>query len=263
MKTTRASSTYHEWLVDVLEARGTKTTVEGSDTAYSDITAPTRKANYVQQMEVTWQISDMAIATTHAGMKDLLVYEITRAAKVFKNSLEYDAFQSTSASGSEGVKATMTGAMAFVTTNSTDNATAALTESIYNDMCQTIWEAGGDPSETFVGGYLKRVISSFTANSTRRNIDAEDKRLVNAIDIYSSDFGVQKIYLSRDINSGADDADVLISDPAMWKMAWLINPHKEDRAKTKSATNGVICGAATLVCLQEKACGKIINCATS
>ena len=264
MKVGRAKGTVHTWLQDALPARGTKATAEGDDTSYGDVTAPTRETNYVQQIEVPWSITDVAVATDHAGMKNLLVYEIDRSSKVWKNSLEYDAFNGAEATGSEGTKAEMNGALAYVTTNSTDLvANAALSEAIYNDLAQTIWTAGGNPKEVFVGGYLKRKISAFTANGQTRNVAADDKRLVNAIDVYTSDFGIHKILLARDIPQGNNDADLLMSDPTMWKLAYLINPHKEDRAKTGSAIKGVIIGAVTLECLQEKACGKIINCLTT
>lgn len=263
MKVTRAKATTHEWLTDALATRGSKATAEGSATSYGDITKPTRVANYVQQIEVTWQISDVAVATTHAGMKDLLTYEIARASKEFKNSLEYDAINGTGATGSEGVAATMKGALEFVSTNSEDLSTAALTEVIYNDLAQSIWEQGGNPKETYVAGYLKRKISAFSDNSNTKNIMADDKRLVNAVDVYVSDFGMHKILLARDIPHGADDAELLMSDPSVWALAYLINPHKEDRAKDGSRTNGVVIGSVTLECREEKACGKIINVSTT
>lgn len=262
LKTSRASATKHEWLLDVLPARGSKATAEGAATSYSDITAPTRDSNYVQQIEVTWQISDLAVATTHAGMKDLLVYEIAKQSKVFKNSLEYDAINGTSAVGSEGVASTMKGALSFISDNSTDLATAALTETVYNDLAQAVWNDGGNPKETYVHGYLKRKISAFTAGATK-NIEATDKRLVNSVDVYESDFGIQKILLTRDMPNATDDAELMIIDPSVWSLAWLINPHKEDRAKDGSRTNGVIIGATTLVCKAEKANGKIINISTT
>jgi hypothetical protein len=262
LKVTRAAATKHEWLKDTLEARGSKATAEGASTSYSDITAPTRDYNVIEQIEVTWQISDMAIATTHAGMKDLLAYEIAKQSKVWKNALEYDAINGTLAAGSEGVAATMKGALGFISTNSLDAETAALDEVMYNNLAEDIWEQGGNPKETFVNGYLKRKISAFTANATK-TVEAADKRLVNAVDVYVSDFGMQKVMLCRDMPKSADDAELMIIDPSVWALAYLINPHTEERAKTRSATNGVIIGSCTIECREEKANGKIINLSTT
>ena len=254
LKVGRAKATTHEWLKDVLPTRGSKASVEGAATSYGDLVAPTRVANYVQQIECTWQISDIAIATTHAGMKDLLSNEVAKAAAQWKNALEYDAINGTGATGSEGVAATMKGALEFISTNSDDKSAAALDETDYNDLAQDIYDAGGDPKETYVAGHLKRKISSFTGNATK-NVEASDKRLINSIDVYVSDFGMQKILLNRDIPAGSDTDTLMMIDPKLWSLAYLINPHTEERAKDGSRVNGVIIGAVTLVCKEEKGNG--------
>lgn len=240
------------WLIDILPARGSKVTIEGEDASYSDVTAPTRSFNYMSQIEVTWQITDVNIATTHAGMMDLLSYEIAKQSAVWKNALEYDVIQGTRTDYTEtSTGAIMGGAEEWISSNKTALGDNPLDEKALNDLSNDVYDDGGNPTEIYVRGWLKRKISSFSTNV--KNVEAIDKRLINAVDIYINDFGQLRIYLSRDVTNGS----LLLIDPKLWALSYLIDPHKEDRAKTGSATKGVIIGDVTLISKQELGNGQI------
>ena len=113
----------------------------------------------------------------------------------------------------------------------------AMTEDSFNDVIQQCWEAGADPTVAMVNANNKRVISStFTGSSTRYK-DAVDKQLVNAIDIYTSDFGELQIVPNRfqpTVNrSGSDDEDaVYILDPNFARIAELEGTKQKPLAET-------------------------------
>lgn len=246
------------WLIDSLPSRGSKVTIEGEDASYSDVTAPTRGYNYMSQIEVTWQITDVNIATTHAGMRDLLSYEIAKQAAVWKNALEYDAIQGSRTDYTEtSTGAIMGGVEQWITSNVTPAGDNPLDEKALNDLSNDVWDDGGNPTEVYVKGWLKRKISSFSTNV--KNVQAADKRLINAIDLYINDFGQVKIMLCRDVTAGT----LLLIDPKLWALSYMINPHKEDRAKTGSATKGVIIGDVTLISKQELGNGKLTGLSTT
>ncbi len=247
-----------EWLTDSLPSRGSKATIQGADASYSDITAPTRAYNVMEQIEVTWSIADANNATDHAGMSSLMAYEIAKQSAVWKNALEYDAIQGTRTAFVEATTAAvMGGAEEFISDNSTALSDNPLDEKALNDLSNDVYDDGGNPSEVLCGGWLKRKISAFSTNT--KNVQAIDKRLINAVDLYINDFGQLKIMLSRDVTAGS----LLLIDPKLWSLAYLINPHKEDRAKTGSATKGVIIGNVTLISKQEKGNGQITGASTT
>jgi len=246
------------WLVDSLPSRGSKVTIEGEDAVYADVTAPTRAYNYMSQIEVTWQITDTNIATSHAGMSDLLSYEIAKQSAVWKNALEYDAILGTRTDYTEtSTGAIMGGAETWITSNATALGSNPLDEKALNDLSNDVYDDGGNPTEVYCGGWLKRKISSFSTNV--KNVEAADKRLINAVDVYINDFGQLKIMLCRDVTAGS----LMLIDPKLWALSYLVDPHKEDRAKTGSAVRGVIIGDVTLISKQELGNGIITGASTT
>ncbi len=236
-----------EWLTDVLATRGSKATIQGADTSYSDITKPVRETNNMEQIEVTWSIADANNATTHAGMSSLMAHEIAQQSANWANSLEYDAIQSTEVAFSEAsTAAKMGGVEAFITTVDQAAGDNPLDEKALGDIGSAVYDEGGNPTEIYVKNWLKRKISSFGTNV--KNVQAIDKRLINAVDIYIDDFGQKMVFISRDVTAGT----LLLIDPKLWALSYLIDAPKEDQAKTGSATNGVIIGNVTLISKQEK-----------
>ena len=79
--------------------------------------------------------------------------------------------------------------------NVLDLSNAALTETNFVNMLQTIWENGGMPDFVLVNGTNKRVFTSF---ATPRIRDTQDVNIAGAsIASYDSDFGVIQILMNR------------------------------------------------------------------
>lgn len=143
--------------------------------------------------------------------------------------------------------------MNYVTTNATAVASGTrLTESFFVGLGQDAWNEGGRPSEVYCGAFIKRVISSYTAGSTK-NSASEDKRLVNAVDVYESDFGLMKMFISRDMLTGANAGSVLLVDPSKFKMS-IGEPVGEvsDVAQDTHGTKGVYRYEGTMEVLGER-----------
>jgi len=260
-----ATNTLHEWLTDSLAARAANAQIEGLGATIKDtLSTPTRVVNVTQIIRKDGMVSDTQKAIDHAGFNDIMAYQVAKKTKEWKNDLEYNSILSTIDTGQSGGARAMRGMISFISTNTSAMSSAALSETIYNDLLEVCWAAGGNPDEVYVGGFLKRKISDFTAGSTK-NVQAADKRLVRAVDVYESDFGMQKVFLCRDLNStGASTATLAAVDSQYWALAYLRKPQYTalpddggDRSRFK------IIGEVTLECHAEAANGKITGLANN
>jgi hypothetical protein len=82
------------------------------------------------------------------------------------------------------------------TDTATNGTQRAFTEGLLQEASQLAYDDGGNPSLLIVGAFNKRVVSGFPGNQTR-NVDADDKKLVNSISIYEDDFNTLKIVADR------------------------------------------------------------------
>lgn len=76
-----------------------------------------------------------------------------------------------------------------------DAAGAALDEPTLHGALRQCWEKGGRPNAIVCNGFQKRKISTFIESS--RRYEPETTALRNLVDVYESDFGVQRVVLSR------------------------------------------------------------------
>jgi hypothetical protein len=124
----------------------------------------------------------------------------------------------------------------------------------------------GTIDEVFTGARLKRVISAYTAGSTK-NVQSNDKRLVNAVDVYESDFGVLKLFMHRDMpaTTNSNAAVLFLSRKnncvAVGEPLHILS--KEEVAQTAHGTKGVIRGELTLEVKGELHQGKVSGLDTS
>lgn len=253
LQKSKATATVHQWLVDVY-ATVTNTSTdkkfnEGDDWGAGDVVNPTRKTNYTQIIRSDWKVSGTEMATTHAGMTSPKAYHMSKAMVDWKNKLEWSLLHGVAAAGSASTAREMGGIFDQVTTNKVANAAVALTETLFNDYLAQLYATSSErPDAVYVGAKGKRVISSFTAGSVR-NVDAKDKRLVNAVDIYESDFGIVKIFIHRYINSvlaAGSTGNIAILTEKTWAIASLREPQNFDAPKGGDYEKGAIVGEMTL-----------------
>lgn len=88
--------------------------------------------------------------------------------------------------------------------NVVDVAGADLTESVLNDLLQTMWENGGNPNFIMVNGTNKRKITNWA--TPRIRTDRSENTAGASVGMYESDFGVLDIVLNRHLRA----ADVIV-----------------------------------------------------
>ncbi len=252
-----ATNTLHEFLTATLGSAADNAAIEGSDPTYPTLTQPSRVNNVVQMFRKPYDVSDTQRAIEHYGMSDPFSYQMQKSLKEFARDCELTIMQGSRASGNNTVARRLAGVINSVTTNATSLASqTTLTETILNNLIDLSWDQTDDVvDEIYCGAWVKRKISAFTAGSTKFT-ENKDKRLVNAVDIYESDFGVHKIFKSRYVgqSTGSLDRIVMITSK-YWALAYLKgrSPKAIPLSKTGSSTKGMIEGEFTVEARAEAA----------
>lgn len=256
----KAQSSVHSWLVDSYDATTTtsadKKEVEGVDYGAGDVTNPTRKTNYTQIIKQDWKVSGTEQATAHAGMTSPKAYHMAKSMVHWKNKLEWSLVNGVAAAGNASTARELGGIFDQVSTNKIANAAVAFTETLFNDYLAQVWGTSAKaPDAVYVGAKGKRVISGFTAGATKF-AQITDKRLINTVDVYESDFGIVKLFLHRFINdvlAVASTGNIAILREDTWAIASLREPNNYDAPKGGDYEKGAIIGEMTLEGRYEKA----------
>lgn len=248
----KATGTYHEWLEDDLRAPKDNAMVEGGNYTVEAPSPRVRKGNYTQIFTQAYGVTKTQEAVMKAGVKSEIAYQMAKAMKEIARDVEKAIIENSAAVAGDATTTArkMGGIPAQVSTNVLGNGGTprALTEGLLNDGIQAAWDAGGDPDTVVVNGAKKRLISSFTAGTTK-NVDAKDKKLIAAVDVYESDFGLVKIIADRWMVNNK----VYILSKDYWKTAYLRPFTQEDLQPQGSRKEKVIEGELTLVGRAEKA----------
>lgn len=241
-----AKDIYHQYLIDTLKTVGTNAYVEASDACYADRTDPARLSNVCQIVKVGYDVSDTERSINAAGFNDRYAYEGEKALKEWKNDAEFALIRGSIACGNSSTARRMRGlrhSLSLVTSQSG----VSLSETILNTYFQNVWDAGSEVNALYMGMYQKRKISGFTAGSTKQTMN-EDRRLVNAVDVYEADAAkMVKLFAHRYVTiSGDTNYDLLGIDEDKIKVAYLRKPITRELAKTGDATKGEVVGELTL-----------------
>lgn len=262
-----ASNTLHEWVEDSLETVGDNAQVEGATAPTDGANNPSRKQNITQIFAKTAKVSGTEQAINRVG-GDRMAYEITKKLKALKNDMEFALVRGSIASGvastaGSGSERRLKGIKNWITTNTTNYSGVSLTETLLNDLFQTVWDnSGKQVNAVYTSMKGKRRISSFTAGATK-NVDTTDKRLVNSVDVYQSDaasmvklFAHRYVTMSGDYTAAATPGfDVLALNEGSWAIAYLQGrePKSNDLAVTGDYVAKEIVTELTLEARGEKA----------
>jgi hypothetical protein len=256
-----ASQIRHETLLDTLNAVKNNAQIEGADATYNSLTNPARLYNYCQIFKQGFKVSNTERAVDTAGFKDRYQYEVTKALAMLKNDMEYAAMRGSLASGS-GTGARQMGGVKMALSLVTNCSGISMTEAFLNDYFQWVWEtAGTEVNALYSGMYIKRKVSAFTANATK-NVDINDRRLVNAVDVYEADAArIVKLFAHRYVTvSGDTNYDVVGLDEEKFKIAYLRKPTTSDTSNGGDWTGGNIVTELTLECRHYNAGFYAQNC---
>lgn len=249
LQSTTAEAPLHQWPVDTLDVVGSNSAVEGADAATASMTNPTRSVNWCQIVTKSYIVSGSETEANAAGFADRKAYEIDKKGKALKNDYEFALMRSTLATGSGSGARTMKGVKSAITTLVTYPASGvSLSETMLNAYLGNSWDQGGRVNALYVGKALKQRISGFTSGNTK-NVDANDKRIINSINVYESDFGAPmvKIFLHRYVTTSGDVGQDLVGlDESTWATAWFRKPFNKDLAPTGDAEKGMLIAEGTL-----------------
>lgn len=264
LEKSKAQATLHEWQKDTLSTGSDNAAVEGADFSFAIPAARVRETNNTQIFVKTLEVSETQRAVDVAGVADEFAYQMEKRMKEIATDIEKALITGTGNSGASGTGRRMKGILAFLTTNvetGTGTGTEALTEDMYNDLLQQVYEAGGRPDRTYVNGFQKRQISSFSTPNTRYvEVPGEGAASLSAtVGAYESDFGRQTILL----DPFADTDKVMALDSSMWRVAVLRGISAVDVALISDSKRGALVGEMTLEARNEAGSGKVIGLTTS
>lgn len=272
------TSTKHEWQTDTLTAASaTNKVLEGDEATTDAATATVRLYNYTQISDKVAAVTGTQEVINKAGRKSQMAYEMAKRSQELKRDVESRITGNyASAAGNATTARECAGAEAWIATNDdigggsgasgnglgttarTDGDQRAFTEGQLKNALQLAWTQGGNPDMILVGGFNKQVMSGFSGNATR-TVNAGEKKLVAAIDVYASDFGDIKVVASRFSRSRT----ALIIDSNLWKFAVLRDFKVNDLAIAGDYLRKQILVEYTLESCNEKGNAGVFDLTTS
>jgi hypothetical protein len=234
-------------------------------------------------------VSETQRAINAAGFKDAYQYELMKATREIARNIEVTIFFNSgnatsgpaTSTGATNTVRQMANLQSFLTATanvgtyptptaaftmlmaSASSSAAVLSTVMFNNALEQAFDNGGNPEQAFVSPKIKRQISQFTVTSQNRNIAAVDKKLVNALDLYYSDFGLIEIVLDRWVpeatntvtTTAASDCrgNIFFLERAKNRLAWLRPMQHTLIGKRGDSVAGLILGEVTLECLAPAA----------
>lgn len=295
VRTETASNTLFEWpVIELAAVDYDNREAEGEDSPSTD--APTnalRLSNYTQISDKVVKVTQTSQAVDAAAQNaQRLATQVVLKMKEMKRDMEGMVLDNIAASaGSSGTARQSAGLVAFLRTNTsfqsggvdptlsgttegfpdaaataasetTGGSSAVFAEDDLNAVIEDIWDEGGNPSIIMCnGGNKRRISEAFTGNSTRYK-DAIDKKLVNSIDFYDSDFGELTVVPNRFMRtnnpaSNDDSYNVLVLDPEYAAIAYLDEVQQKPLAETGHSISRLLWAEYGLQVDNEKAHGVI------
>lgn len=275
----KAKATLHEWQTDALASANTSNfQIQGDDVSSFDaVTATVRLTNNTQISNKTLIVSRTQETVDKAGRKSEVALQLAKKGKELKIDIEaiLSGTNVAKTAGSTSAAAKTASVLSWLKTNTdkeaggsdpsaadgtgtrTDSGTTrSFLESQLKSVLKGIYTNSGEgPDMVLVPPAQKQVASTFTGNATRM-VDAADKKLVAAIDVYTGDFGSVQIVPSRFMRS----RDVLVLNTSLWALAWLDPIRQSDLAKTgDTAAKKLVVGEYALEARNEKGSGGIFD----
>jgi len=245
-----ATGVAHEWLSDALTAAATNEMVEGGLYATRTMVARTRYTNLCQISWIAYEVSKTQEAVSKAGIKSEIAYQAVKAMKELKRDVNVDLWQNVSAAIDTGANTSARGSdgihhiAATAHTGDADYAIAAMTgdacEESFNAVLNDIYDGGPKSNMAFMLPAVKRKVSKWTGVATKF-FDQEEKRLINVLSYYESDFGTVQFIMDRQMEAYADTSDAIVAgDFSNCAVAYL-RPFTNERVDVpKSAFAGVV-----------------------
>jgi hypothetical protein len=238
--------------------------LEGQDADAARFTVRARRGNWTQIFSKTVMVSGSEVAVRHLGVADEVDFQKAKALRELLRDVENTVLNGVAPAanqiGSDTVRRTMNGILPqlvthrFIPGQNGFPSGGTLDEAKLNTALRLIWEkSSGQVDLIVVNGYQKRLISQFGAGS--RAYSPDDPRFTSQVAVYESDFGVQRVVLSRWVPRDA----VLLLDSSRIQVMPLAGRsfHYRPLAATGDFEKGQVLGEYTLELRNESAHGVI------
>lgn len=262
----------HEWQTDSLEDVNADNAHLEGDVITIDARSPTvMEHNVCQIFRKSYAVTETQQAVKSYGRDNEFNFIGAKAAKELKRDIEavicrnqgYVEGNSTTPrklrSMESWIKSNVSmgasGGNATAPTNGrTDGDQRTLTEEMVQDVMQSCWENGAEPTMIMAGGWNKRQFSKFDGRAGT-SVEVGLKTIQATADLYASDFGDIKIMPSRFMRSRT----VMIIDPAYLKLGFLRPISKDKLSHVSDAVRGYVDAELTLCMGTEKSQGIIAD----
>lgn len=266
-----ASGTYYEWQTDDLTAAADNKVAEGAAAPAAESVASVRVGNYTQIASKTVSVSGSNEAADAAGRASQMAYQLAKKGMELKRDMEKTLVGTDKAqvAGSAGTARELASVTSWLGTNcsfgsggdapdgnGTDIGAAGtdrdFTEALLTGVVEDCWVQGGTPSIIMCNAFQKAKITAFTGNATRYK-DVGDKTIVNAVDVYVSDYGELAVVPNRFMLNET----VLVLQPDMFSVDTYRDFQTNDIAKTGDFESKQLLVEYTLCSKNEAASGAI------
>jgi hypothetical protein len=244
----KVKNTLFQWQEDDLRAVASNAQVEGFTATATAREMTTMVDNVTQILQDTFNVSGTSDVVALYGRAKEAAYQASKAATALKRDLEhaYVGTAQTKVSGSASVARVMAGFQAQVHADLftfTGGTSTLPSEANLLATLQELYEEGSDPTVIMATPTNARTVAGWAVVADTRTRDiGQEKKIVNAVEVYVSPYGTQKIVLNRFLKA----KDTLVYDPEMWKKVTLRPWFRETLAKTGDNTTMMIVGEFSL-----------------
>lgn len=300
-----ADNSYKEWTTDKLrEPNPDNAVVDGSDTiglnntnpdesgAVSSDGEPSRQGNHCQTSVQVVKVSTRARQSTVIGQSDPLGYQVMMRQRELRRDVESGLLTNNGSVADDGatIAGKSAGLGAWLTVNSDKPADGvyggfnagtglvaayapgtkrALTETIVRDVCENVYNEGGDPSIFMSVPTVVRKFSEYLFTASARVATAisdsgtgqEALTAKGSFNMFVTDFDVVLTLvpnrIQRLVTTGVANAYVL--DPAFLSLAYLYGYRTEPLSKTGLADNRQMAVDWTLCVHTQRSHGAILD----
>lgn len=287
IKKTKAENTKHEYQTDSLAApSASNAAVEGADAGTPADDPTIRMHNYTQILTKVAKVTGtQEKGMDHAGVRSEMARQMEKKMKEIKTDWEMSAFGANNAYvvGNASTAREMASIQTYLTSNTSLDATSgadavgagtstagsaartdssgtrALTDTILKPVMQDLFDNSGKKSRLLVvDSFNKGKVDDFTGGGTHW-IDKDDKKVVDAVDIYITSFGTLNVITSRHVRA----RDALILDPEYLACADLRGLNSFDLAKVGDSFRKQMVWESTVEVCNEAAHGGVFDLTTS
>lgn len=227
-----------EWQTDSLAAVDANVAVEGANATRTADSDTTRLTNYTEILEKTASVSGTAEAVDRAGRDKEMTYQMVKKAKELRRNAEHHMIgvdPNPKAAGNASTARETASLQTWMVTNTsraggagdnptgdgtdapTDGTQRAFTEALLGEVLDSCFVEGGNPDVIMANTFNKRALNGFSGNSDSKDLDIGGKRLINAVSVYESDYGIMSVIPNRWLRA----RDVLVLEMDYWKVAML------------------------------------------